>query len=151
MVVILKHTNTMLTGRARGGSQIELPVWESIILCNLSPRLQELRLEVLKQLLKRREEDQNELNMRHLNDQWYKLQEAKEAKVAQIRHKHVSGNMWHERAREGTRFWGFDQAWLNSDEILWSWCWIGKGEEFCLEGGHWREIAKKVKWPCSNR
>lgn len=61
-------------------------------------------------MLKRREEDQNELNMRHLNDQWYKLQEAKEAKVAQIRHKHVSGNMWHERAREGTRFWGFDQA-----------------------------------------
>lgn len=53
-------------------------------------KLQELRLEVLKQLLKRREEDQNELNMRHLNDQWYKLQEAKEAKVAQIRHKHVS-------------------------------------------------------------
>uniref|UniRef100_A0A8C6HHT8 Cilia- and flagella-associated protein 91 n=1 Tax=Mus spicilegus TaxID=10103 RepID=A0A8C6HHT8_MUSSI len=53
-------------------------------------KLQELRLEVLKQLLKRREENQNELNMRHLNNQWYKLQEAKEAKVAQIRHKHVS-------------------------------------------------------------
>ncbi|XP_021040570.1 cilia- and flagella-associated protein 91 [Mus caroli] len=53
-------------------------------------KLQELRLEVLKQLLKRREENQNELTMRHLNDQWCKLQEAKEAKVAQIRHKHVS-------------------------------------------------------------
>ncbi|XP_021065557.1 cilia- and flagella-associated protein 91 [Mus pahari] len=53
-------------------------------------KLQELRLEVLKQLLKRREENQNELDMRHLNDQWCKLQEAKEAKVAQIRHKHVS-------------------------------------------------------------
>ncbi|XP_076799029.1 cilia- and flagella-associated protein 91 isoform X2 [Arvicanthis niloticus] len=53
-------------------------------------KLQELRLEVLKQLLKRREENQNELDMRHLNDQWCKLQERKEAKVAQIHHKHVS-------------------------------------------------------------
>lgn len=53
-------------------------------------KLQDLRLEVLKQLLRRREENQNELDMKHLNAQWGKLQEAKEAKVAQIQHTHVS-------------------------------------------------------------
>ncbi|XP_051006509.1 cilia- and flagella-associated protein 91 [Acomys russatus] len=51
-------------------------------------KLQELRLEVLKQLLKRREENQSELDLAHLNAQWCKLQEAKEAKVAQIQHTH---------------------------------------------------------------
>ncbi|EGW13237.1 AMY-1-associating protein expressed in testis 1-like [Cricetulus griseus] len=44
-------------------------------------KLQDLRLEVLKQLLRRREENQNELDTRHLNDQWCRLQEAKEAKM----------------------------------------------------------------------
>ncbi|XP_031219715.1 cilia- and flagella-associated protein 91 [Mastomys coucha] len=53
-------------------------------------KLQELRLEVLKQLLKRREENQNELDMKHLNDQWCRLQEKKEAKMVQIHHKHVA-------------------------------------------------------------
>ncbi|KAL6050352.1 hypothetical protein STEG23_011177, partial [Scotinomys teguina] len=53
-------------------------------------KLQELRLEVLKQLLKRREENQNEQDMRHLNAQWCKLQEAKEAKEAQIQRKYIS-------------------------------------------------------------
>nr|XP_006975858.2 cilia- and flagella-associated protein 91 isoform X1 [Peromyscus maniculatus bairdii] len=53
-------------------------------------KLQELRLEVLKQLLKRREENQNEVDLRHLNAQWCKLQEAKEARVAQIQRTHVS-------------------------------------------------------------
>ncbi|CAH6792327.1 Maats1 [Phodopus roborovskii] len=53
-------------------------------------KLQDLRLEVLKQLLKRREENQDQLDTRHLNAQWYRLQEAKEAKVAQIQHTHVS-------------------------------------------------------------
>lgn len=53
-------------------------------------KLQDLRLEVLKQLLKRREENQNEMDMRHLNAQWCRLQEAKEAKMAQIQHTHVS-------------------------------------------------------------
>uniref|UniRef100_A0ABK0LTX6 Cilia- and flagella-associated protein 91 n=1 Tax=Rattus norvegicus TaxID=10116 RepID=A0ABK0LTX6_RAT len=53
-------------------------------------KLQELRLEVLKQLLKRREENQNEMDMRHLNNQWCELQEKKEAKVSQIHHRHVS-------------------------------------------------------------
>ncbi|XP_037692116.1 cilia- and flagella-associated protein 91 isoform X2 [Choloepus didactylus] len=53
-------------------------------------KLQEIRLEVLKQLLKKREENQNEVNMKRLNAQWSRLQEEKEAKVAQIQHKHVS-------------------------------------------------------------
>ncbi|XP_045358106.1 cilia- and flagella-associated protein 91 isoform X1 [Leopardus geoffroyi] len=53
-------------------------------------KLQEIRLEVLKELLKKRDENQNEVNMKHLNAQWSKLQEAKEAKLAQIQHRHVS-------------------------------------------------------------
>lgn len=85
-------------------------------------KLQELRLEVLKQLLKRREENQNEMDMRHLNNQWCELQEKKEAKVSQIHHRHVSSNLWHEPAREGTGLWGFGQAGLNWEGILWSCC-----------------------------
>ncbi|XP_004633388.1 cilia- and flagella-associated protein 91 [Octodon degus] len=53
-------------------------------------KLQELRLEVLKELLKKRDGNQNELNMKHLDAQWCKLQEAKEAKVAQIQRTHVA-------------------------------------------------------------
>ncbi|XP_062032894.1 cilia- and flagella-associated protein 91 [Lepus europaeus] len=53
-------------------------------------KLQEIRLEVLKELLKKREENQNELNMKHLNAKWSKLQEEKEAKVAQIQCRHLS-------------------------------------------------------------
>ncbi|XP_029424098.1 cilia- and flagella-associated protein 91 isoform X2 [Nannospalax galili] len=53
-------------------------------------KLQDLRLEVLKELLKKREENQQEVNLRRLNAQWCKLQEAKEAKLAQIQHRHVS-------------------------------------------------------------
>ncbi|XP_060006517.1 cilia- and flagella-associated protein 91 isoform X1 [Lagenorhynchus albirostris] len=53
-------------------------------------KLQEIRLEVLKELLKKREENQNEVNMACLNAQWSKLQEVKEAKLAQIHHTHVS-------------------------------------------------------------
>ncbi|XP_049733282.1 cilia- and flagella-associated protein 91 isoform X1 [Elephas maximus indicus] len=53
-------------------------------------KLQDIRLEVLKQLLKKREENQNEVNMKNLNAQWSKLQEAKEAKVAKIQRAHVS-------------------------------------------------------------
>uniref|UniRef100_Q95LR0-1 Isoform 1 of Cilia- and flagella-associated protein 91 n=1 Tax=Macaca fascicularis TaxID=9541 RepID=Q95LR0-1 len=47
-------------------------------------KLQEIRLEVLKELLRKREENQNEVNMKHLNARWSKLQEAKEAKMAVI-------------------------------------------------------------------
>ncbi|XP_060054290.1 cilia- and flagella-associated protein 91 isoform X2 [Erinaceus europaeus] len=53
-------------------------------------KLQEIRLEILKELLKKRDENQNEVNMKHLNAQWCRLQEAKEAKVAKIQQKHVS-------------------------------------------------------------
>ncbi|KAM5154322.1 cilia- and flagella-associated protein 91 [Callospermophilus lateralis] len=53
-------------------------------------KLQDFRLEVLKELLRRREERQNELDMKHLNAQWSKLQEAKEAKLAQIHRTHRS-------------------------------------------------------------
>ncbi|ELK18067.1 AMY-1-associating protein expressed in testis 1 [Pteropus alecto] len=55
-------------------------------------KLQEIRLEVLKELLKKRDENQNEVNMRHLNAQWFKLQEAKEARLAQIQRAYVSDN-----------------------------------------------------------
>nr|XP_055116220.1 cilia- and flagella-associated protein 91 [Symphalangus syndactylus] len=53
-------------------------------------KLQEIRLEVLKELLRKREENKNEVNMKHLNAQWSKLQEAKEAKMAKIQRTHVS-------------------------------------------------------------
>ncbi|XP_045641058.1 cilia- and flagella-associated protein 91 [Ursus americanus] len=53
-------------------------------------KLQEIRLEVLKELLRKRDENQNEVNMKHLNARWSQLQEAKEVKLAQIQHTHVS-------------------------------------------------------------
>ncbi|XP_054966308.1 cilia- and flagella-associated protein 91 isoform X5 [Pan paniscus] len=53
-------------------------------------KLQEIRLEVLKELLRKREENQNEVNMKHLNARWSKLQEGKEAKMAKIQRTHVS-------------------------------------------------------------
>ncbi|KAB1283095.1 Cilia- and flagella-associated protein 91 [Camelus dromedarius] len=53
-------------------------------------KLQEIRLEVLKELLKKRDKNQNEVSMARLNAQWSTLQEAKEAKLAQIQHTHVS-------------------------------------------------------------
>ncbi|XP_062933028.1 cilia- and flagella-associated protein 91 [Cynocephalus volans] len=53
-------------------------------------KLQEIRLEVLKELLRKREENQNEVNMERLNAQWSKLQEAKEAKVAEIQRTYIS-------------------------------------------------------------
>uniref|UniRef100_A0A8C3WYN5 Cilia- and flagella-associated protein 91 n=1 Tax=Catagonus wagneri TaxID=51154 RepID=A0A8C3WYN5_9CETA len=53
-------------------------------------KLQEIRLEVIKELLKKRDENQNEVNMARLNAQWSKLQQVKEAKLAQIQRTHVS-------------------------------------------------------------
>uniref|UniRef100_A0A7N5KLP2 Cilia- and flagella-associated protein 91 n=1 Tax=Ailuropoda melanoleuca TaxID=9646 RepID=A0A7N5KLP2_AILME len=53
-------------------------------------KLQEIRLEVLKELLRKRDENQNEVNMKHLNARWSQLQEAKEVKLARIQHTHVS-------------------------------------------------------------
>lgn len=53
-------------------------------------KLQEIRLEVLKELLRKRLRKNNEITMKHLNAQWFNLQEAKEAKLAKIRRAHVS-------------------------------------------------------------
>ncbi|XP_053421555.1 cilia- and flagella-associated protein 91 isoform X2 [Nycticebus coucang] len=53
-------------------------------------KLQEIRLEVLKELLRKREENQSAVNTQRLNAQWSKLQEAKEAKLVQIQRAYVS-------------------------------------------------------------
>nr|XP_003469271.1 cilia- and flagella-associated protein 91 [Cavia porcellus] len=53
-------------------------------------KLQEFRLQILKELLRKRDENQNELNAKHLDAQWCKLQEEKEAKMAQIQRTHIS-------------------------------------------------------------
>uniref|UniRef100_G1NSE5 Cilia- and flagella-associated protein 91 n=1 Tax=Myotis lucifugus TaxID=59463 RepID=G1NSE5_MYOLU len=47
-------------------------------------RLQEIRLEILKELLRKRLKNSNEMTVKHLNAQWSNLQEAKEAKLAVI-------------------------------------------------------------------
>ncbi|XP_070262367.1 cilia- and flagella-associated protein 91 isoform X2 [Myotis yumanensis] len=53
-------------------------------------KLQEIRLEILKELLRKRLKNSNEMTMKHLNAKWSNLQEAKEAKLAKIRRTHVS-------------------------------------------------------------
>ncbi|KAM6416718.1 cilia- and flagella-associated protein 91 isoform 2-T2 [Pluvialis apricaria] len=47
-------------------------------------KLQEVRLEVLKKLLRRREENQNELDAKRLDDHWQNRQKAKEEKIKKI-------------------------------------------------------------------
>lgn len=49
-------------------------------------RLQEARLEVLKKLLQRRVENQNELDAKRLDDHWHNHQKAKEEKIKKIQH-----------------------------------------------------------------
>nr|XP_009940160.1 PREDICTED: protein MAATS1 [Opisthocomus hoazin] len=49
-------------------------------------KLQEVRLEVLKKLLQRREENQNELDAKRLDDHWQNHQKAKEEKIKKIQH-----------------------------------------------------------------
>ncbi|NWX91711.1 CFA91 protein, partial [Nothoprocta ornata] len=49
-------------------------------------KLQELRLEVLKKLLRRRNEKQNELDFKRLDAQWQNHQKAIEEKVKKLRH-----------------------------------------------------------------
>lgn len=53
-------------------------------------KIQEVRLGILQELLKKRSNNQNEVNMRLLNTQWAKLQEAKETKLAKIQHRHIT-------------------------------------------------------------
>ena len=75
--------------------------------------MQEIRLEVLKELLKKRDKNQNEVNMARLNAQWSKLQEAKEAKLAQIQRKQVSGDggaPTSKRMEKLAQLWVFDQS-----------------------------------------
>lgn len=52
-------------------------------------KLQEARLEVLKQLLKKREENHAELNIKRLDKLWSKKQKEKDAKVKKIRNEHI--------------------------------------------------------------
>ncbi|XP_005502677.3 cilia- and flagella-associated protein 91 isoform X2 [Columba livia] len=49
-------------------------------------KLQEARLEVLKKLLQRRVENQNELDAKRLDDHWHNHQKAKEEKIKKIQH-----------------------------------------------------------------
>ncbi|XP_042311319.1 cilia- and flagella-associated protein 91 isoform X1 [Sceloporus undulatus] len=51
--------------------------------------LQEVRLELLKTLLKNREENHSELNVSRLDTQWFKLMREKEEKVKRIQHEHI--------------------------------------------------------------
>ncbi|XP_054983722.1 cilia- and flagella-associated protein 91 [Sorex araneus] len=53
-------------------------------------KIQEIRLEILKELLKKRDENQNKVNTKLLNARWAKLQEAKEAKIAKIQQRHIT-------------------------------------------------------------
>lgn len=56
-------------------------------------RLQEARLEVLKQLLKKREENHAELNIKRLDKLWSKKQKEKDAKVKKIRNEHIKSEL----------------------------------------------------------
>ncbi|KAM6292235.1 cilia- and flagella-associated protein 91 isoform 2-T2 [Porphyrio hochstetteri] len=49
-------------------------------------KLQEVRLEVLKKLLRRREENQDKLDAKRLDDHWQNYQKAKEEKMKKIQH-----------------------------------------------------------------
>ncbi|XP_070597996.1 cilia- and flagella-associated protein 91 isoform X1 [Erythrolamprus reginae] len=51
--------------------------------------LQEVRLNLLKALLMKREEKHNELNVSCLDEHWFKLMQEKEKKVKKIHHEHV--------------------------------------------------------------
>lgn len=52
-------------------------------------KLQEARLEVLKELLKQREENHQELNIKRLDKLWSKKQKEKEVKIKKIRNEHI--------------------------------------------------------------
>uniref|UniRef100_A0A8D0B6B2 Cilia- and flagella-associated protein 91 n=1 Tax=Salvator merianae TaxID=96440 RepID=A0A8D0B6B2_SALMN len=51
--------------------------------------LQEVRLELLKALLRNREDRHNDLNVSRLDAQWFNLMQQKEEKVKKIRHEHI--------------------------------------------------------------
>nr|XP_020645247.1 protein MAATS1 isoform X1 [Pogona vitticeps]XP_020645248.1 protein MAATS1 isoform X1 [Pogona vitticeps] len=51
--------------------------------------LQEVRLELLKALLRKREENHNELNVSRLDTHWFNLMREKEEKVKRMQHEHI--------------------------------------------------------------
>ncbi|XP_066472204.1 cilia- and flagella-associated protein 91 [Tiliqua scincoides] len=51
--------------------------------------LQEVRLELLKALLRKREENRNELDVSRLDAQWFNLMQEKEEKAKKIQHEHI--------------------------------------------------------------
>ncbi|KAF7234879.1 Cilia- and flagella-associated protein 91 [Varanus komodoensis] len=51
--------------------------------------LQEVRLELLKTLMRNREENHNELNVSRLDTHWFNLMREKEEKVKKIKHEHI--------------------------------------------------------------
>uniref|UniRef100_A0A8D0HE51 Cilia- and flagella-associated protein 91 n=1 Tax=Sphenodon punctatus TaxID=8508 RepID=A0A8D0HE51_SPHPU len=51
--------------------------------------LQEIRLEVLKNLLKQREENHNEVDVTRLDAHWFNRQQEKEEKIRKIHHEHI--------------------------------------------------------------
>ncbi|EMP33647.1 AMY-1-associating protein expressed in testis 1 [Chelonia mydas] len=52
-------------------------------------KLQDVRLEVLKKLLRRREEGQNEVDVNRLDTHWFNRQQDKEERVRKIKHEHI--------------------------------------------------------------
>ncbi|XP_075761602.1 cilia- and flagella-associated protein 91 isoform X1 [Pelodiscus sinensis] len=52
-------------------------------------KLQDVRLEVLKKLLRRREEDQNEVDINRLDAHWFNRQRDKEERVQKIKHEYI--------------------------------------------------------------
>ncbi|KAM6223960.1 cilia- and flagella-associated protein 91 [Rhynchocyon petersi] len=82
------HDTTQFEKRRKMMNEMEMKEWafrEQEI-----QKLQDIRLEVLKELLKKREENQEEVNAKKMDARWFKLQEAKEAKVAKIQRMHIS-------------------------------------------------------------
>ena len=56
-------------------------------------RLQEARLQLLTKLLKQREKNHAELNIKRLDKMWKKKQKEKEAFIQKVRHEHIRGEI----------------------------------------------------------
>lgn len=54
-------------------------------------RLQEARLQLLTKLLKQREQNHADLNIKRLDKMWRKKQKEKEAFIQKVRHEHIRG------------------------------------------------------------
>ncbi|XP_074856668.1 cilia- and flagella-associated protein 91 isoform X2 [Carettochelys insculpta] len=52
-------------------------------------KLQDVRLEILKKLLRKREEDQNEVDINRLDAHWFNRQRDKEERVRKIKHEYI--------------------------------------------------------------